>query len=123
MIKVLVYVQQVHDEKRGIDFPKDKASYKGHTLDVTYSKDAKATLQEVIKARGLHFPLELSLEDGVDYFCKKVTFTRNDGTTGSKIKLVIMSFGEVSQGKFLDRNLDDLMAEMYPEEESDDTDF
>ena len=121
MIKLLVWRQQVHDDKRGVDFPKDKGSYKGHTIDIIYRKDTKKVLDEQMADKGFKFPLELTLEPDVDYFAKKVSFTRNDGTKGTKIKIVILSYKEMAQGKFESKSLDELVDEVYSSEE--DTDY
>ena len=124
-IKILAWQQTVHDEKRGVDFPKDKASFKtaegnNIVIDLVYSKEAKQVLTDVMKERQLKFPITFELEEDVDCFSKVVTYTRNDDTTGRKIKMTILSWHTVEQGKFESRSINDLVKDIYSTDETED---
>lgn len=109
-MKVLIYKLKVEDKKHNITFDKDKVFYRGKTFDLVISKDCRPLITSAL-ASGLTYPLELEIDEK-DYFTKYVPFTRNDGTKGTKYKIVITKIGEISQGEFASKSLDDVCDEL-----------
>ena len=106
-MQVLLYQQKVDDKKHKVEFMKDKISYRGKTFDAVIGKDFRKTLVADMATRNLKYPLELELADD-DYFTKFVQFTRNDKTTGTKVKVVITNAQSIEQGKFDNKSLDEV---------------
>lgn len=106
-MQVLLYQQKVDDKKHKVEFMKDKISYRGKTFDAVIGKDFRKTLAADMATRNLKYPLELELADD-DYFTKFVQFTRNDKTTGTKVKVVITNAQSIEQGKFDNKSLDEV---------------
>lgn len=111
-MKVLLYRQKITDKKHNVEFDKDKVSYRGKTFDAVIAKDFRKTIDKAI-ANGLRYPLALTLDDdNDDYFTKFVTYDRNDGTTGSKVKIVIKNAQQIEQGKFDNKTLDEVCDDL-----------
>lgn len=106
-MQVQLYQQKVDDKKHNVQFMKDKISYRGKTFDAVIGKDFRKTIASEMASRGLKYPLELELGDD-DYFTKFVQFTRNDKTTGTKVKVVITNAQSIEQGKFDNKSLDEV---------------
>lgn len=112
-MKVLIYKQKIDDKKHNITFDKDKLSYRGKTFDAVISKDCRPLIDSALVS-GLKYPLELELNDS-DYFTKFVSYTRNDGTKGTKFKIVITGIREISQGEFPSKSLDEVVDDLEEE--------
>lgn len=107
---VLLFQTHVDDKKHGLEFDKDRISYRHKTFDAVLSKDFRAKLTKEMIAKGLKYPVELELGDD-DYFMKPKTYQKADGSTGTKNRITILNASKISQGKFESKSLDDVVDE------------
>lgn len=110
-MQVLLYQQQIDDKKHGIKFMKDKVSYRHKTFDTIITKDTRTKLAMDMKNAKLEYPVLLEVSDDM-YFTKLETYTRNDGTSGTKTKLVIKDYALIAQGAFESKSLDEIVDEI-----------
>ena len=113
-MEVLLYQQQINDQKHNITFTKDKLSYRGKRFDAIIAKKVRPQIEELL-ANGLHYPLLLELDD-TDYFTKLVPYERNDGTKGMKAKITILGFQSAVQGEFDNKSLDEIVDDIEQEQ-------
>lgn len=113
-MEVLLFQTHVNDTKHGLEFDKDRISYRHKTFDAVLSKDFRDKLTAEIVHRGLKYPIALTLEDS-DYFLKAKKFTKSDGTPGSKTRITILNAQSIEQGKFESQTLDQL-CDIYDSE-------
>lgn len=113
-MEVLLYQQQINDQKHKVEFTKDKLSYRGKRFDAIIAKKLRPQIEQLL-ANGLHYPLKLTLDDA-DYFTKLVTYERNDGTKGMKAKITILGFQSVEQGEFDSKSLDEIVDDIEQEQ-------
>lgn len=113
-MQVLLYQQQIDDKIHNVKFAKDKVSYRHKTFDAVIEKKFRPVIKNALDS-GLSYPLILELEQD-DYFTKLVSYKRNDGTNGTKFKIVIGNAQEIKQGEFETKSMDEICDEI--EEES-----
>ena len=116
-MKVLLFQSHIQDKKHGLEFDKDRVSYRGRNFDAVIAKNFKATITDALKS-GLKYPLELELSDDTDYFLKPKKFKKSDGTEGTKMRITIMDARTIKQGKFESQTLDEL-CDIYDKEMQD----
>ena len=123
-MNVLLFQTHVNDKKHGLEFDKDRISYRHKTFDAVISKDFREVLTKAMIKDGLKYPIELELGED-DYFLKPKSYTKADGTKGSKTRITILNAQSIKQGKFESKTLDQL-CDIYDEEmrskEADDID-
>ena len=105
---VLLFQTHVNDKKHGLEFDKDRISYRHKTFDAILSKDFKAQLAKEMLAKGLRYPVALVLDDD-DYFLKAKKYTKSDGTEATKTRITILNAQSFAQGKFESQTLDELI--------------
>lgn len=113
-MKVLLFQTHVNDKKHGLEFDKDRVSYRHKNFDAVLSKSFRDELTAVMIKKSLKYPLELEL--GIDdYFLKPKTYTKADGTKGVKTRITILHAESIEQGKFESKTLDEL-CDIYEQE-------
>lgn len=105
MKTILLYVKKFNNAKGGT-FEKHFASYNGIVMEAQLTKITRPK----IEAEKLNWPVKLDLDEE-DYFIKEKTFTRKDGSEGTKEVLVILDYQNAEQGEFKKKTLDDLVEE------------
>ena len=127
-MEVLLFQTHVDDKKHGLEFDKDRISYRRKTFDAILSKEFKAKLTKVMLAESLKYPVALDLGED-DYFTKIKTYVKTDGTKGTKRRVTILNARSITQGKFENKSLDDIVdeyeasnAEIYAAEMGDEVD-
>lgn len=121
-ITIMLYQQKVNDPKHNVTFNKDKVSYRHKTFDAIIAKSIRPTIEKAIND-GLKYPLLLELDNETGYFLKQKKYTRNDNTEGVKYQMVIQGIVSISQGKFENKSLDDIVDELSPKSEVFDDDL
>ena len=117
-MKVLLFQSHIQDKKHGLEFDKDRVSYRHRNFDAIIAKDFKPVIADALKEKGLKYPLELDLNDDTDYFLKPKKFKKADGTEGTKMRITIMGCQSIAQGKFESQTLDQL-CDIYDNEMQD----
>ena len=106
-MKLSIY-QKTFKTKDGKKFPKLKCrSENAKTYDVNFTKAAEAAFN----ALGFSFPVDLEVEDKIDYFVDKKAYS--DKTTGemrTKYTIVVKSWRSAEQGEFEELTIADLDA-------------
>lgn len=116
-IKVLLYFKTIKLDN-GQKFQAPLVKYGERVFDATIKG---TTLEEKLKPdmrlHKLEFPVELELvESNDDYFIKKETYTRKDGTKGTKNVICILDYSTIAQGKFPPKKtLEELVKDMEQE--------
>ncbi len=108
-------INMVTKDGKKSSFYKYKASYKGYNFDLFFnSEDTRKQFEYEIK----EFPVTLLVNDE-DYYPKKKTFTRNDGTKGNKWVLFLCGYQSFKKAEFTKRSLDDIIEDLEKESEDD----
>ena len=113
-MKVLLFQTHVNDKKHGLEFDKDRVSYRHKNFDAVLSKAFRDELTATMIKKSLKYPLELELNTD-DYFLKPKTYTKADGTKGVKTRITILSARSIEQGQFESKTLDEL-CDIYEQE-------
>lgn len=113
-MKVLLFQTHVNDKKHGLEFDKDRVSYRHKNFDAVLSKSFRDELTATMIKKSLKYPLELELSNE-DYFLKPKTYTKADGTKGVKTRITILSARSIEQGQFESKTLDEL-CDIYEQE-------
>ena len=117
MVELFVYKTKITDNKdprNTKSWDKYKVSYKGFNFDMYFTEECRKTFEYEVK----EFPITLSVEDD-DYFLKKKTYKRNDGTNGSKWVMVISGYEKFTKAEFKKRTIDDVVDELMAEDKGD----
>lgn len=109
--QVLLFQTHVDDKKHGLEFDKDRVSYRHKTFDAVLTHEFRDILKVEMIQRKLAYPILLTINDD-DYFMKAKKFTRSNGEQGVKEKIVIKSARAIEQGKFESKSLDDVCDEI-----------
>lgn len=117
-MQVLLFQTHVNDKKHQLEFDKDRISYRHKTFDAVLSKDFRAKLNTAMAKGDLSYPIALDLGDN-DYFLKAKSYTKSDGTPGSKTRITILNAQNITQGKFESKTLDEL-CDIYEKEFAED---
>ena len=115
-MQVLLFQTHVDDKKHGLEFDKDRISYRKKTFDAVLSKEFKAILVKTMLEKGLKYPIALTLNDD-DYFMKPKKYKTSDGKDAIKNRCVITNAHAIEQGKFESKSLDDIVDEYEQEAE------
>lgn len=106
-MKLSIY-QKTFKTKDGKKFPKLKCrTENAKTYDVSFTKAAEAAFN----ALGFTFPVDLEVEDKIDYFIDKESYEdRKTGEARTKFTIVIRSWRSAEQGEFEELTISDLDA-------------
>ena len=108
--KAFIYSTKVQDKKNNKTFDKWHMSFKGFNYELAFWKDCEAKLRTVMLQGKLKEPLDIAFAED-DYYAKDIYYNRNDGTKGSKTRIYLKDFAEISQGEFTKKTLDDITEE------------
>lgn len=114
MTELFVYKTKIKCIKDGkpSTFDKYKVSYQGYNFDLHFnSEDIKKQFEYEIK----DFPVNLLVNDD-DYYPRKKSFTRTDGTKGKKWVLFLINYQTYKQAEFTKRTIDDVISELEKED-------
>ena len=100
-----IYVKHIKNSKDGKTFDKFFMSYKGHTFELSLWEEANAKLVLEMKKNKLTLPLDIEFTEDM-YYMKRVSFTRKDGTNGSKDRIYLKDFLSIKQAQYTKRTLD-----------------
>lgn len=110
-MEVLLFQTHVQDKKHGLEFDKDRISYRHKTFDCVLSHEFRENLTKVMLTQNLKYPILLVIGDD-DYFVKAKKFTKADGTKGTKQRVTILNAQSIAQGKFENKSLDSICDEI-----------
>lgn len=116
-MEVFLFQTHVNDKKHGVEFDKDRISYRHKTFDAVLSHEFRDKLTKEMITKELKYPVILELDDK-DYFLKPKSYTKSDGTKGSKTRITILNCKSVKQGEFENKTLDQL-CDIYEQEMAD----
>lgn len=107
MITITLYTKKIHNTKNNTTFDKPFVRYRNKTFEAILSKE---THTKMLK-EGMQFPASLDLDTN-DYFMKRVTYTRNDGTHGAKYQIVILGYHNPAPAVFEKITIDDIVDDL-----------
>lgn len=106
-ITLTLYFKKIRNTKTNATFEKPFVTYRRKRFEAVLSK----SVREQLLKDGAQYPISIDLEDG-DYFMKRVGYTRNDGTHGTKYQVVILGYHNPQHTEFEKLTIDDIVDDL-----------